>query len=62
MGAEHREAQRAAENARQALAVVDERARKEVERVAKAEADAILKKNQKAARDAKYAARKLRQK
>ena len=62
MGAEHREAQRAAENARQALAIVDEKARKEAERVAKAEADAILKKNQKAARDAKYAARKLRQK
>lgn len=62
MGAEHREAQRAAENARQALAVVDERARKEVERRAKAEADATLKKNQKAARDAKYAARKARQK
>jgi len=61
MGAEHREAQRAAENARQALAVVDERARKEVERRAKAEADATLKKNQKAARDAKYAARKVRQ-
>jgi hypothetical protein len=62
VGAEQREAQRAAENARQALAVVDERARKEVERGAKAEADATLKKNQKAARDAKYAARKVRQK
>jgi len=61
-GAEQREAQRAAENARQALAVVDERARKDAERGAKAEADAALKKNQKAARDAKYAARKVRQK
>ncbi len=35
VGAEQREAQRAAENARQALAVVDEKARKEVERVPK---------------------------
>jgi hypothetical protein len=62
VGAEQREAQRAAENARQAHAVVDERARKDAERGAKAEADAALKKNQKAARDAKYAARKVRQK
>jgi hypothetical protein len=62
MGAEQRVAQRAAENARQALAVVDERARKEAERGAKAQADATLKKNQKAARDVKYAARKVRQK
>ena len=62
VGTEQREAQRAAENARQALAIVDEKARKEAERVAKAEADAILKKNQKATRDAKYAARKVRQK
>jgi len=62
VGAEQREAQRAAENARQALAVVDERARKDAERGAKAEADDALKKNQKAARDAKYAARKVRQK
>ena len=61
-GAEQREAQRAAENARQALAVVDETARKEAERGAKAEVDATLEKNQKAARDAKYAARKVRQK
>ena len=66
MGAEQREAQRAAENARQALAVVDEKARKEAERhaerAAKAEADAAIKQDQKAARDAKYAARKVRQK
>ena len=62
MGAEKREAQRAAENARQALAVVDEKARKDAERGAKVEADAALKKNLKAARDAKYAARKVRRK
>ena len=66
VGAEQREAQRAAENARQALAVVDEKARKEAERhaerAAKAEADAAIKQDQKAARDAKYAARKVRQK
>ena len=61
VGAEQRGAQRAAENARQALAVVHEKARKDVERDAKAEADAALKKNQKATRDAKYAARKVRQ-
>lgn len=64
-GAQQREAQRVAENARQALAVAEEKARKEAERaaerVAKAEADAALKQNQKAARDAKYAARKDRQ-
>ena len=60
--AEQREAQRAAQNASQALGIVEERARKEAERVAQAEADATLKKNQKAARDAKYAARKVRQK
>jgi hypothetical protein len=62
VSAEQREAQRATENARQALAVVDEKARKDAERGAKVEADAALKKNQKAARDAKYAARKVRQK
>jgi hypothetical protein len=62
VGAQQREAQRAAENARQALAVVDEKVRKDAERAAKAEADAALKQNQKAARDAKYAARKVRQK
>ena len=59
--AEQRGAQRAAENARQALAVVHEKPRKDVEHDAKAEADAALKKNQKATRDAKYAARKVRQ-
>jgi hypothetical protein len=66
VGAQQREAQRAAENARQALAVVDEKVRKDAERdaesAAKAEADAALKQNQKAARDAKYVARKVRQK
>ena len=62
VAAEYREAKRAAENARRALAVVDERARKDAERSAQAEADASLKKGQKAARDAKYAARKARQK
>ena len=62
VGAQQREAQRAAENARQALAVVDEKARKEAESSAKAEADAALKQNQKATRDAKYAARKVRRK
>jgi len=62
VGAQQREAQRAAEDARQALAVVEEKVRKDAERAAKAEADAALKQNQKAARDAKYAARKARQK
>ena len=62
VGAQQRESQRAAENAKQALAVVDEKVRKDAERAAKAEADAALKQNQKAARDAKYAARKVRQK
>ena len=66
VGAQQREAQRAAENARQAIAVADEKVRKDAERdaerAAKAEADAALKQNQKAARDAKYAARKARQK
>jgi len=62
MGAEQREAQRAAKNARQALALLDERVRKDAERGAKAEADAALKRDQKAARAAKYASRKARQK
>ena len=66
VGAQQREAHRAAEDARQALAVVEEKVRKDAERdaerAAKAEADATLKQNQKAARDAKYAARKARQK
>jgi hypothetical protein len=55
-------AARAAETARQALGVAQERARKDAERDALAEADAALKRNQKTARDAKYAARKARQK
>ena len=37
-------------------------ARKEAERVAQADADVALKRDQKIARDAKYAARKARQK
>jgi hypothetical protein len=62
VGAQEREAQRAAEKVRQAQAAIDESARKDAERVAQAEADAAHKKDQKAARDAKYAARKARQK
>ena len=62
LGAQARDAQRAAEKARQAQAAIEEIARKEADRVAQAEAEAALKKNQKAARDAKYAARKARQK
>ena len=72
ISAQHREAQRladkarqaeavAAENARKAEAVAAENARKAAERIAQAEADAVLKKDQKAARDSKYAARKARQ-
>lgn len=57
-----KEALRAAEKARQAQAVIDEDARKRAERLIQAEADAALKRDQKAARDAKYAARKARQK
>ena len=60
--AELRDTQRAAEKARQVHAVTEEKARKDAERVAKVEADAALKKDQKAARDSKYAARKVRQK
>jgi len=56
--AERREAERAAEKARQARAVTEEKARKDAERLAQAAADAALKKDQKAARDSKYAARK----
>jgi hypothetical protein len=62
VGAQQREAQRAAEKARQAQAAIEQIARKDADRVAQAEADAALKKNQKAARDAKYAERKARQK
>ena len=58
--AELRDAQRAAEKARQAQAVTEEKARKDAERAAQVEADAVLKKDQKAARDSKYAARKAR--
>ena len=57
-----RDTQRAAEKARQAHAVTEERARKDAERIAQVEANAALKKDQKAARDSKYAARKARQK
>jgi len=60
-GAQEREAQRAAEKTRQAQAVIEQSARKEAERVAQVEADAAHKQDQKAARDAKYAARKARQ-
>ena len=59
--AERRDAERAAEKARQACAVTQENARQDAERVAQAEADAALKRDQKAARDSKYAARKARQ-
>ena len=48
--------------ASQVRAVTEEKARKEAERVAKVEADVALKKDQKTARDSKYAARKARQK
>ena len=61
VAAELRDAQRAAEKARRAHAVTEDKARKDAERVAQVEADAALKKDQKAARDSKYAARKARQ-
>jgi hypothetical protein len=57
-----REEQRALERARQAEALTQETARKEAESLARAQADAALEKDQKAARDSKYAARKARQK
>ena len=57
-----RDTQRATEKARQAHAVTEEKARKDAERVAQVEASAALKRDQKAARDSKYAARKARQK
>ena len=60
--ADLRDAQRAAENARQAHAATEAKARKDAERVAQVEANAALKQDQKAARDSKYAARKARQK
>ena len=62
VAAELRDAWRAAEKARQAQAVTEEKARKDAERAAQVAADAALKKEQKAARDSKYAARKVRQK
>jgi hypothetical protein len=61
VAAQEREAQRAAEKARQAQAVIEQRARKDAERLAQLEADAAHKRDQKIARDAKYAARKARQ-
>ena len=62
VAAELRDAQRAADKAKHARAVTEEKSRKDAERTAQVEADAALKKDQKAARDSKYAARKLRQK
>ena len=61
VAAQQKEALRGAEKTRQAQAVIEENARKRVEQVVQAEADAALKRDQKAARDAKYAARKARQ-
>ena len=61
LAAQEKEALRAAEKARQAQAVIEEAARKRLEQAAQADADAALKRDQKAARDAKYAARKARQ-
>ncbi len=58
---EQRDALRAAEKATQARADMEGRARKDAERVVQAEAAAALKKDQKTARDLKYAARKARQ-
>ena len=58
--AQEREAQRAAEKARQAQAAIDQIALKDAERVAKVEAAAAREREQKVARDAKYAARKAR--
>ena len=43
-------------------ATAEAKERKEAERIARAQAEAALKVDQKAARDAKYAARKARQK
>ena len=62
VAADLRVAQRAAEKTRQARAVTEEKTRKEAARVGQSEADAVLRQNQKAARDSKYAARKARQK
>ena len=60
--AHQRQALRDADKARQAGAVIEENLRKHAERVARAEAEAALQRDQKAARDSKYAARKARQK
>ena len=60
--AQQKQALRDAEKARQAQAVIEENSRKHAKRVARAEAEAALKLDQKAARDTKYAARKARQK
>ena len=62
VAARQKEALREGEKARRAQAVIEESERKRVEAVAQSEADAALKMDQKAARDAKYAARKARQK
>jgi hypothetical protein len=62
VAAQQKEALRVADKARRAQAVLDESARKRDELVAQSEANAALKVDQKAARDAKYAARKARQK
>ena len=61
VAAQQREALRAAEKIKQAQAVVEANERKRLEGIAQAQADAALKRDQKAARDAKYAARKARQ-
>lgn len=62
LAAEKREAERAAEFARKAREIAEEKARIEAERIAKLAAEEALKKEQKAARDSRYAARKGRQK
>lgn len=56
-----RVAEQAAEKVRRAAAAAEEKLRRDAERIARAAADEILKKEQKAARDSKYAARKARQ-
>jgi len=60
--AKRKEDERAAAKAAQVRATAEAKERKEAERVARAQAEAALKVDQKAARDAKYAARKARQK
>ena len=61
LAAERLAAEKALEAARKAQAAREEAERKETERLAKLEAEAALLKEQKALRDAKYAARKSRQ-